>query len=186
MNYKEFFYFQKSDRSVLVVLLVLVVVISVLLYGLGNKEETTSLETSSLRVQENEQDSMAIHYVKRNTDYKHENDGNEQKYYHVDRNVVERFPFDPNTADSTEFLRLGLTTWQIRSIYRYRAKGGIYREPKDFARLYGLTVKQFRELEPYIRISSDYQDASTLFAQEKPKKTRKDSVIKKDTMNLKD
>ena len=79
-----------------------------------------------------------------------------------------------------------MTTWQVRSIYRYRAKGGIYREPKDFARLYGLTVKQFRELEPYIRISSDYLPASTLFTQEKPKKTRKDSIAQKNTMKLKD
>ena len=68
MNYKEFFYFQKSDRSVLVVLLVLVVVVSVLLYGLGSKEETTALETSSLPVHVKEQDSMAIHYVKGNAD----------------------------------------------------------------------------------------------------------------------
>lgn len=186
MNYKEFFYFQKSDRSVLVVLLVLAVVVSVLLYGLGSKEETTALETSSLPIQENGQDSMAIYYVKRNADYKHEDDGNKQEYYHVDGNVVERFPFDPNTADSTELLRLGLTSWQVRSIYRYRAKGGIYREPKDFARLYGLTVKQFRELEPYIRISSDYLPASTLFTQEKPKKTRKDSIAQMNTIKLKD
>ena len=67
MNYKEFFYFQKSDRSVLVVLLVLAVVVSVLLYGLGSKEETTGMKTSSLPIKENGQDSMAIYYVKGNT-----------------------------------------------------------------------------------------------------------------------
>ena len=75
---------------------------------------------------------------------------------------AERFPFDPNTADSTQLLRLGLQPWQVRNIYKYRSKGGIYRKKEDFARLYGLTVKQYRELEPYIRISNDYQPASTL------------------------
>jgi DNA uptake protein ComE-like DNA-binding protein len=75
---------------------------------------------------------------------------------------VERFPFDPNTADSTQLRRLGLQNWQIRNIYKFRAAGGIYRKPLDFARLYGLTVKEYRELEPYIRISSDYQPAATL------------------------
>ena len=74
----------------------------------------------------------------------------------------ERFPFDPNTADSTQLLRLGLQPWQVRNIYRYRSKGGIYRKKEDFARLYGLTVKQYRELEPYIRISSDYLPAASL------------------------
>lgn len=75
---------------------------------------------------------------------------------------AERFPFDPNTADSTQLLRLGLQPWQVRNIYKYRSKGGIYRKKEDFARLYGLTVKQYRELEPYIRISNDYLPASTL------------------------
>ena len=75
---------------------------------------------------------------------------------------VERFFFDPNTADSAQLRRLGLQTWQIRNIYKYRAAGGIYREKTDFARLYGLTVKEYRELEPYIRISSDYLPAATL------------------------
>lgn len=83
-------------------------------------------------------------------------------YYAVEGRAVERFPFDPNTADSTQLLRLGLQPWQVRNIYKYRAKGGIYRQKEDFAKLYGLTVKQYRELEPYIRISSDYQPAAIL------------------------
>ena len=74
----------------------------------------------------------------------------------------ETFPFDPNTADSTQLLRLGLEPWQVRNIYKYRAAGGIYRSKEDFARLYGLTVKDYRRLEPYIRISSDYLPAATL------------------------
>lgn len=83
-------------------------------------------------------------------------------YYAVPSQAVERFPFDPNTADSTQLLRLGLQPWQVRNIYKYRARGGIYRKKEDFAQLYGLTVKQYRELEPYIRISKDYLPASTL------------------------
>jgi len=83
-------------------------------------------------------------------------------YYAVESRVAERFPFDPNTADSTQLLRLGLQPWQVKNIYKYRAKGGVYRQKEDFAQLYGLTVKQYRELEPYIRISSDYQPAATV------------------------
>lgn len=74
----------------------------------------------------------------------------------------ETFYFDPNTADSTQLLRLGLQPWQVRNIYKYRAKGGVYRKKEDFARLYGLTVKDYRRLEPYIRISSDYLPARVL------------------------
>ena len=80
---------------------------------------------------------------------------------------AERFPFDPNTADSTQLLRLGLQPWQVHNIYKYRSRGGIYRKKEDFAKLYGLTVKDYRRLEPYIRISSDYLPASTLIKEER-------------------
>ena len=89
-------------------------------------------------------------------------DTSNTSYYAVPSKTVERFPFDPNTADSTQLLRLGLQPWQVRNIYKYRANGGVYRKKEDFARLYGLTVKQYRELEPYIQISNDYLPAATL------------------------
>ena len=80
---------------------------------------------------------------------------------------VETFPFDPNTADSSQLIRLGLQSWQVHNIYKYRARGGVYRKKEDFARLYGLTVKDYHRLEPYIRISSDYQPAATLVKEER-------------------
>jgi DNA uptake protein ComE-like DNA-binding protein len=89
------------------------------------------------------------------------------QYYAQPERPVERFMFDPNTADSTQLLRLGLQSWQVRNIYKYRAAGGIYRTKEDFAKLYGLTVKQYRELEPFIQISSDYLPAATLIKEEK-------------------
>jgi DNA uptake protein ComE-like DNA-binding protein len=70
---------------------------------------------------------------------------------------VETFPFDPNTADSTMLLRLGLAPWQVRSIYRYRAKHGRYHTPEDFMRVPGMTNEQWERLKPCIRIDKKYQ-----------------------------
>lgn len=78
------------------------------------------------------------------------------KYYAVEGRKVKLAPFDPNTADSTHLLALGLQPWQVRNIYRYRANGGIYRRPEDFARLYGLSAHQYKQLLPYIRIAKEY------------------------------
>ena len=69
----------------------------------------------------------------------------------------ESFPFDPNTADSTTLLRLGLSPWQVRSIYRYRAKHGRYHKPDDFMRVPGMTNEQWDRLRPYIRIATEFQ-----------------------------
>ena len=78
----------------------------------------------------------------------------------VGRQKVELFNFDPNTADSITLHRLGLPRWQVRSIYKYRAHGGVYRCKEDFAQLRGLTLKKYRELEPYIHIADQFRPAS--------------------------
>lgn len=86
---------------------------------------------------------------------------------------VETFPFDPNTADSTQLLRLGLAPWQVRAIYRYRAKHGRYHSPEDFARLPGMTVEMWQRLAPQIRIAERfrYVDAEAIAAAARPQAT---------------
>lgn len=150
---REFFYLQKSDRKVILTLLVVIVSVFTMIFLTGgdSTESTTQQKDSS-------QSRTNKNYI----------------YDSYTPKKVERFTFDPNTADSTQLLRLGLQDWQVRNIYKYRAAGGIYRKPLDFAKLYGLTVKQYRELEPYIRISNDYLPASTL-VNEKESYTRKET-----------
>lgn len=152
-NYiKEFFYLQRDDRRAVLTLLALAVVALSLIFWLGESSSPspTAKETNSRE--------------EANREYANGRTNSAEKYYKVEEVKAERFPFDPNTADSTQLLRLGLAPWQVRSIYRYRAKGGIFRQPSDFARLYGLTRKQYRELRPYIRISPDYLPAADYYA----------------------
>lgn len=152
-NYiKEFFYLQRDDRRAVLTLLALAVVALSLIFWLG---ESSSPPPTAKKTNSRE---------KANREYANGRTSSAEKYYKVEEVKAERFPFDPNTADSTQLLRLGLAPWQVRSIYRYRAKGGIFRQPSDFARLYGLTRKQYRELRPYIRISPDYLPAADYYA----------------------
>lgn len=97
-------------------------------------------------------------------------------YYNVEEQKAERFAFDPNTADSTQLLRLGLRPFIVRNIYKYRAKGGRFRKPGDFARMYGLGKEEYKSLEPYIKISSDYQPASSLISETEKSGLPKDSL----------
>ena len=148
MRFSDLFYLNRHDRRILLVLLTVAAVAFGLMFFVGGDEElVTSSGTSS---------TSKISPI-RSSSY----------YYQQPTRRPERFAFDPNTADSTQLLRLGLQPWQVRNIYKYRAAGGIYRKKEDFARLYGLTVKQYRELEPYIHISTDYLPASTLIKEER-------------------
>ena len=85
-------------------------------------------------------------------------------YYSVPFQRAETFPFDPNTADSTSLLRLGLAPWQVRAIYKYRARGGRYHRPEDFQRLPGMTPELWNRLEPVVHIGEAfrYYDRETL------------------------
>lgn len=77
--------------------------------------------------------------------------------YAVPEEKVETFPFDPNTADSTTLLKLGLAPWQVRAIYKYRAKHGRYHTPDDFKRLPGMTYELWDRLGPQVRIARQFQ-----------------------------
>jgi len=61
-------------------------------------------------------------------------------------------PFDPNTADSLTFRQLGLSAWATKNALKYRKKGGRFRKPDDFKKIYGLDEELFEELRPYIQI----------------------------------
>ncbi|MBO7098631.1 MAG: helix-hairpin-helix domain-containing protein [Bacteroidaceae bacterium] len=77
--------------------------------------------------------------------------------YAVAEEKVETFPFDPNTADSITLLKLGLAPWQVRAIYKYRAKHGRYHTPEDFKRLPGMTYELWERLGPQVRIARQFQ-----------------------------
>lgn len=146
MNLKSIFYLHRSDRKVLLLLLLFIVGSIGLIIFVGNQTTETSVvkndsisklkPTSFSRKEQLPTVEMA-----------------EGKHL---------FPFDPNTATAEELQQLGLAPFQVRNIIKYRSKGGVYRSPMDFARLYGLTRKQYRALEPYITIGDDYEPASTL------------------------
>lgn len=151
---KTFFYLQRNDRrAIMATLIVLAVAVGLTIYigDRGKTAATTQADSTATAPNRNQG-----------------NGGGQQAvaYYDTGGRRAELFPFDPNTADSTQLLRLGLAPWQVRNIYKYRAAGGIYRQPRDFARLYGLTAGQYRRLEPYIRISDDYRPAAEAYPAE--------------------
>ena len=65
---------------------------------------------------------------------------------------VESFRFNPNTVSLEDRMRLGFSEKQAQSILNYRAKGGRFRRPSDFAKSYVVADSVFDRLEPYIDI----------------------------------
>lgn len=147
----KFFYLQKSDRYVITWLLFIIVAAMAVIFLTDSRQGEEPLQEVAVPK------GSEGKYQKKTYTY---NQGHPRQ--------PELFPFDPNTADSTQLLRLGLQPWQVVNIYKYRAAGGVYRKPRDFARLYGLTLKEYRRLEPYIRISEENLPAENYFYKYEP------------------
>lgn len=88
-----------------------------------------------------------------------ENDFSEQNLKRYSPQNLTPFPFDPNTLDSLGFLKMGLREKLVHTILNYRNKGGRFYNKEGMKRIYGLHPDEFKQLEPYIRISNLYSNA---------------------------
>lgn len=79
---------------------------------------------------------------------------------------AERFSFDPNTADSATFVKLGLPSWIAARVLHYRAAGGVFHKTEDFKKIYGMKTDDYENLKNYIVIAQRFQV--------KPKNIRRD------------
>lgn len=77
-----------------------------------------------------------------------------KKKYPRDTIAIRMQVFDPNTADSSTLVHLGLKKWQASNMLKYRAKGGRYRKAEDMKKLYGMTDSMYQALLPYIQIDT--------------------------------
>ena len=160
-------HFHKSDRDAIIILLVVIIICVAALPLLRSSEDKGKSPSKT-------------EYAGKSRQYTRK----QQPYYKVPEKQYELFYFDPNTADSTELLRLGLQPWQVRNIYKYRAAGGRYNKPTDFARLYGLTLKQYKRLEPYIKIEKEVMAADVYKKSDDEKPIKKDTALIANPINI--
>ncbi len=68
------------------------------------------------------------------------------------RQLLHPFPFYPNRLNEKQCLQLGLNARQARTIMRYLARGGHFRQKEDFQKIHGISSAEYTVLEPYIRL----------------------------------
>lgn len=155
--WKDFFYFSKSQRTGIVVLIVLIILglaanfTLKYFFPVSEKNGKAFLtEVEAFKKSLVSRDSML------NAERQRQFEEQYKKYHSFPPYKKEipytLFTFDPNTADSTTFVRLGLKPFIASNIRKYRSKGGWFKTSADFGKMYGLTPEKFSELSPYISI----------------------------------
>ena len=167
--WKDFFYFSLSELRAIYVLLVLIVVLIIAIIWMPTSGVQSVYDVA-------EADSLVLKLKQK--EERKSFSKNELIQGSVPATLA---PFEPNLADSIELLRLGLPSYVVNNVIKYRQKGGRFSTPESFARIYGLTEEKFKELKPYIYISKDFikKPEQRKFLQERPKREHKmDSLPK--------
>lgn len=155
--WKDFFYFSRGER--LGILLLLALVCGVVIVGYMLHYGGTPTEVDRQTFMED--------YARFSAQLQHADSLRNVRYAEARRTATQRRktvilqPFDPNIADSIEFIRLGLPSWMAANILKYRAKGGVFRTPESFRKVYGLTDEQYETLLPYIYIEESFRRKAT-------------------------
>lgn len=76
------------------------------------------------------------------------------------------FYFDPNTLDSSGFIRLGLSAGTTKYLLNWRRKGKHFYKKEDLSALYSLKEDEYQRLAPYIQIED--QDKADHYAPNEP------------------
>ncbi|EJX06304.1 hypothetical protein, secreted [gut metagenome] len=170
MMWKDLFYFTKTERQGILVLVALIIGFFSLPYAFWPPKQPDETEASEQELAEKEFQTF-IASLKADSTHLYSSDNKKRIYK---KREIKLVAFDPNTADSATFLSLGLPAWMARNILRYRSRQGQFRKPEDFKKVYGLTEEQYRILRPYIRIAPLFQkrdSMQSLLVQQTPKDT---------------
>jgi competence ComEA-like helix-hairpin-helix protein len=143
-NLKDYFYFSKTEKNGIIILLIILLLLISLpyFYDFFSKEESKSdpifaneIELFKSSLKETEE-----------PEYK-----NRLDQYIIERyDSIKLFFFNPNSTSPENFIKLGLTDKQVKTISNYLDKGGQFYIKDDFRKIYGIRYQQYQILKPYI------------------------------------
>jgi competence protein ComEA len=157
----SYFTFTKKERTGTFVILFLILLLTLLpfLYPLFITAKTADAsvfekEIASLKIKQRD---TANRFIKKYFD-----EDNYQNYYqpseknYRNKNIAkgELFYFDPNTASSFDWRRLGLRDKTIGTIQNYLLKGGKFYKAEDIGKIWGLHADEVERLLPYVQIAA--------------------------------
>jgi len=94
---------------------------------------------------------------------------------------IKPFPFNPNQLPEEQWILMGFTPKQAKSIKNYEAKGGEFRSKADVKKMYAISDIEYQILEPYIKIPEKGNSKKTLIQKKITKEPTNKSVPEKKT-----
>lgn len=152
---KNFFYFNRSQRIGILVLLALIVIAFLVTVLMPYFMKQREIDDGAEFLREAEEFKAGL--IEKERTQRTEREFYPFQYRTFPKtkpfeDKYELFAFNPNTADSATFVKLGLRPYVARNILKYREKGGNFKTAEAFSKVYGIASDKFEELKPYIQI----------------------------------
>ena len=163
---KDYLTFSRKESTIAIIILIIIAIFISLPYYYSYTKSKESFDTTLVKLADSilaQQESIDILVEKPN--YK-KFDYNQ---YKESSKPLQPFSFNPNTLDENGFLKLGLSPKLIRTILNYRNKGGSFRKPDDFRKIWGLSKEDADILVPYIDLP--HQEYKKVFEYSKSSNT---------------
>jgi competence protein ComEA len=162
-----YFSFTKKERTGIVALMILILVILVLPFFFSffisqKKYDHTQFEKEIDVLQIISADSGDTkNYYSKKDDEDNYQDYNEPSYKKYDKPAEgELFYFDPNTLDEAGWKKLGVRDKPIQTIQKYLSKGGKFKTPEDISKIWGLSPELIERITPYVKIAQASEPAN--------------------------
>ncbi|CAN5210905.1 hypothetical protein BH09BAC5_BH09BAC5_07560 [soil metagenome] len=151
---RELFSFTASERNGTVVLLILIALLSTFISLQGKfislpKQNFAAFDAFLDSVESVEKADTSYNEKTRKSKSGTQNfseDATEHSVYHS----KELFNFNPNNLPVEDWVRLGLSPAQARSVKRFETKGGKFSCKEDVKKLFVISEEKYAELEPFI------------------------------------
>ncbi|MTK52359.1 helix-hairpin-helix domain-containing protein [Paludibacter sp.] len=175
--WKDWFFFSRSQQIGIIILIVIILALlaaRMILPALtthtvkkDNFETEANIFLDSLKSAPHGNYPPSYHYNN------YAENRHESAFDKLPKPVLSRF--NPNTADSIQFVRLGIKPKIASNILKYRKKGGKFRKAEDFQKIWGINEEQMQTLLHYIDIPAETPPpvAATTYT----KTTKTDAVV---------
>ena len=147
--------FSKRERTGIIILLFLIVVLFLLPEFIPPKVATADMKAAAEF--EEEVASLKMHETNPLENEEKGSDTNADSHNEKRKPVL--FYFDPNTISADEWKNLGISERTTQTIKNYISKGGRFRKPEDLGKIFGLPKPQYQRLLPFVRIPAGEQTA---------------------------
>lgn len=149
MSWKDYFYFSKTERNGITVVIVLIVAIILYPFILQKYSPEKSYDFTGFEQKLVKYEEMLAEY---NAAKKHieETKTSKRPTFKETRVQLTPFLFNPNELTKEEFMEMGLSERIASNIVNYRNAGGKFRFKEDFQRIYSINETLYAQLENYI------------------------------------